>query len=44
MRILGQDLVADLAGYYTLISMTLNVFEIGLPEGELRVFDDDEKA
>lgn len=29
------DLVA-LAGYYTLISMTLNVFEIELPDGELR--------
>ena len=34
---LGQDNVVDLvglAGYYTLISMTLNVFEVGLPEGE----------
>lgn len=33
---LGQDNVVDLvglAGYYTLISMTLNVFEVGLPEG-----------
>lgn len=32
---LGQDNVVDLvglAGYYTLISMTLNVFEVGLPD------------
>lgn len=36
MEILGQDNVVDLvglAGYYTLISMTLNVFDVGLPEG-----------
>lgn len=36
---LGQDGVIDLvalAGYYTLISMTLNVFEIDPPEGEPR--------
>ncbi|NYT78646.1 carboxymuconolactone decarboxylase family protein [Alcaligenaceae bacterium] len=47
VKTLGQDQVVDLvglAGYYTLISMTLNVFEIGLPEGEPRVFDDAEKA
>jgi 4-carboxymuconolactone decarboxylase len=36
---LGQKAVAELVGllgYYTLISMTLNAFEIGLPEGEAR--------
>ncbi|MGB3288139.1 MAG: carboxymuconolactone decarboxylase family protein, partial [Burkholderiaceae bacterium] len=36
---LGQDGVVDLvglAGYYTLISMTLNVFDIQPPEGEAR--------
>jgi 4-carboxymuconolactone decarboxylase len=36
-RQLGQKGVAELVGllgYYTLISMTLNAFEIGLPEGE----------
>lgn len=36
-RELGQRGVAELVGilgYYTLISMTLNAFEIGLPEGE----------
>ncbi len=35
--ILGQDGVVDLvglAGYYTLISMTLNVFEVAPPAGE----------
>lgn len=34
IAVLGQDNVVDLvglAGYYTLISMTLNVFEVGLP-------------
>jgi 4-carboxymuconolactone decarboxylase len=33
---LGQDGVVDLVGllgYYTLISMTINAFEVGLPEG-----------
>lgn len=36
--ILGSDRLIDLVGlcgYYTLISMTLNVFEVPLPEGEL---------
>jgi 4-carboxymuconolactone decarboxylase len=34
---LGEEGVVDLVGlvgYYTLVSMTLNVFEVGLPEGE----------
>lgn len=42
LSVLGQDQLVDLiglAGYYTLISMTLNVFQIGLPEGESGVFD-----
>ncbi|MBV9738896.1 MAG: carboxymuconolactone decarboxylase family protein, partial [Hyphomicrobiales bacterium] len=26
--------LVGILGYYTLISMTLNAFEIGLPEGE----------
>jgi 4-carboxymuconolactone decarboxylase len=26
---------AGLCGYYTLVSMTLNAFEFGLPEGEV---------
>lgn len=37
IALLGNDGVIDLvalAGYYTLISMTLNVFEIDPPEGE----------
>lgn len=41
---LGKDGVIDLvaiAGYYTLISMTLNVFEISPPEGATRVFGHD---
>jgi 4-carboxymuconolactone decarboxylase len=36
MNILGRDQVVDLVGllgYYTLISMTINVFEIPLPDG-----------
>lgn len=35
-RVLGRDVVIDLVGllgYYTLISMTINVFEIPLPKG-----------
>lgn len=39
LAMFGQDAVIDLvalAGYYTLISMTLNVFEIDLPQGERR--------
>ncbi len=38
IAVLGADQVVDLvglAGYYTLISMTLNVFDVGLPEGEI---------
>lgn len=37
VQILGSHRVVDLVGllgYYTLISMTINVFEIPLPEGE----------
>ncbi|MBN8939728.1 MAG: carboxymuconolactone decarboxylase family protein [Rhizobiales bacterium] len=37
VRILGQRGVVELVGvlgYYTLVAMTLNAFEIGLPEGE----------
>ncbi|MFI5015124.1 MAG: carboxymuconolactone decarboxylase family protein [Hyphomicrobiales bacterium] len=37
LRELGRRGVVELTGilgYYTLVSMTLNVFEIGLPEGE----------
>ena len=43
MRVLGQDAVVDLTGllgYYTLISMTLNVFEVALPDGATPVFAD----
>ena len=32
------DLVG-LVGYYTLVSMTLNVFEVGLPDGEAELLD-----
>ncbi|MCK9486347.1 MAG: carboxymuconolactone decarboxylase family protein [Dehalococcoidia bacterium] len=35
--VLGEGGVVDvvgIVGYYTLVSMTLNVFEVGLPEGE----------
>ena len=32
------DLVG-LVGYYTLVSMTLNIFEVGLPEGEAELLD-----
>lgn len=42
LDVLGQDRVVDLvglAGYYTLISMTLNVFDILPPEGEPRQFN-----
>lgn len=41
---LGRDRVVDLvglAGYYTMISMTLNVFDIQPPEGEPRQFNQD---
>src|SRR5690606_11780975 len=36
-EILGADRLVDLVGvcgYYTLISMTINVFEVPLPDGE----------
>lgn len=39
VQVLGEGMVVDLvgvAGYYTLISMTLKVFEIEPPEGEVR--------
>ncbi|MCC2594749.1 carboxymuconolactone decarboxylase family protein [Pusillimonas sp. MFBS29] len=42
LEVLGQDRLVDLvglAGYYTLISMTLKVFNIGLPDGEPLQFD-----
>jgi 4-carboxymuconolactone decarboxylase len=41
---LGRDRVVDLvglAGYYTMISMTLNVFDIQPPDGEPRQFNQD---
>ncbi|HEY9281565.1 MAG TPA: carboxymuconolactone decarboxylase family protein [Eoetvoesiella sp.] len=41
VQVLGQDGVVDLvglAGYYTLISMTLNVFGIEAPDTETRYF------
>ena len=34
---LGEEGIVDLVGlvgYYSLVSFTLNVFEVGLPEGE----------
>ncbi len=42
---LGEELVVELVillGYYTLISMSLNVFEVPLPEGEDLPFLDSE--
>ncbi|MCC5979681.1 MAG: carboxymuconolactone decarboxylase family protein [Salinarimonas sp.] len=42
-RVLGRDVVIDLVGllgYYTLISMTINVFEIPLPDGAEAELDD----
>lgn len=44
LETLGRDKVVDLvglAGYYTMISMTLNVFDIQPPEGEPRQFNQD---
>ncbi|PLC49684.1 4-carboxymuconolactone decarboxylase [Pollutimonas subterranea] len=41
VHLLGEPSVVDLvglAGYYTLISMTLNVFDIQPPEGESKFF------
>lgn len=38
LRVLGHERLVDLVGlcgYYTLISMTLNVFAVGLPPGEI---------
>lgn len=37
LELLGRDRLVDLigvCGYYTLISMTINAFEVGLPDGE----------
>ncbi len=37
LRLLGKKGVVELVGllgYYTLVSMTLNTFEVELPEGE----------
>ena len=31
----GLTEVIGLCGYYTMVSMTLNTFEFGLPEGEV---------
>lgn len=42
--LIGEKGIVDLIslmGYYTMISMTLNVFEIPLPEGESLPFDQD---
>ena len=42
LALLGRDRVVDLVGvcgYYTLISMTLNVFRIPAPEGEAPRFE-----
>lgn len=41
LSVLGQDRLVDLVGlcgYYTLISMTLNAFEVPLPPGEVDEF------
>jgi 4-carboxymuconolactone decarboxylase len=43
MRALGETGVVELVGllgYYTLVSMTLNAFEIGVPEGEALELED----
>lgn len=37
VKVLGERKVVELVGilgYYTMVSMTLNVFDIGVPEGE----------
>lgn len=42
LDVLGQDQLVDLiglAGYYTLVSMTLNAFDVGLPDGEAPELD-----
>lgn len=42
VNVLGEDCVVDLTGilgYYTLISMTINVFEIAAPEGHKAELD-----
>lgn len=44
VRVLGKDMLVDLVGlcgYYTLISMTINVFGVGLPDGARAEFDQD---
>lgn len=46
-RVLGREAVIDLVGllgYYTLISMTINVFEIPLPEGATAELNDVDHA
>ena len=38
MKLLGERGVVEvigLCGYYTLVSMTLNAFEFGLPDGQV---------
>ncbi len=42
VEILGERALVELVGllgYYTLVAMTLNAFDIGLPEGELSDFE-----
>ena len=37
VKLLGQQAVVELVGilgYYCLVSLTLNIFHVGLPEGE----------
>jgi len=41
-EVLGQELLTDLvamSGYYTMLAMTLNVYQVPLPDGK-RAFDD----
>lgn len=43
VALLGESSVVELVmllGYYTLIAMTLNVFEVPLPDGQVLPFDD----
>jgi 4-carboxymuconolactone decarboxylase len=38
VRLVGERGITEiigLCGYYTMVSMTLNTFEFGLPEGEV---------
>jgi 4-carboxymuconolactone decarboxylase len=37
VKLLGEKAVVELVGiigYYCLVSLTLNIFQVGLPEGE----------